>query len=286
MSGKTTTAAILAERSPRAAHLEADRFFAFIQSGYVEPWKPESQEQNEVVMGIVARAAAGYTDGGYLTIVDGIVIPAWFLRPLREALETAGHRVAYAVLRPRRRSASSGRKNGKARSSPIPTSSASSGRASPTSETSSRTRSSSATRAPRRWRTSFTPASGRARWRSEPRPFYSTTSVPSIPASRWPGTEQKYVYLPGFRPFSVTLSEPSVIDFGLADVFAARGFHVDVMADRLRVVEVDRHVTGLGGHFFLGVGEGAARVRFDFDARGFSARGFSAGFRFARRRAA
>ena len=36
---------------------------------------------------------------GYLTIVDGILIPAWFLRPLREALEAAGHQVAYAVLR-------------------------------------------------------------------------------------------------------------------------------------------------------------------------------------------
>ena len=52
-----------------------------------------------MVMGIVAGAAAGYADGGYLTIIDGIVIPAWFLRPLREALEAAGHRVAYAVLR-------------------------------------------------------------------------------------------------------------------------------------------------------------------------------------------
>ena len=51
-------------------------------------------------MGIVAGAAAGYADGGYRTIVDGIVIPAWFLRPLHEALEAAGHQVACAVLRP------------------------------------------------------------------------------------------------------------------------------------------------------------------------------------------
>lgn len=90
---------ILAERLPRAVHLEADRFFAFIHSGYVDPWKPESREQNEVVMRIVAAAAAGYADAGYPTIVDGIVIPAWFLQPLRDALEAAGHRVAYAVLR-------------------------------------------------------------------------------------------------------------------------------------------------------------------------------------------
>jgi hypothetical protein len=50
-------------------------------------------------MRIVAAAAAGYADAGYLTIVDGIVIPAWFLEPLRRALADAGHEVAYAVLR-------------------------------------------------------------------------------------------------------------------------------------------------------------------------------------------
>jgi hypothetical protein len=50
-------------------------------------------------MRIVAGAAAGYADAGYFTIVDGIVIPAWFLQPLRQALADAGHGVAYAVLR-------------------------------------------------------------------------------------------------------------------------------------------------------------------------------------------
>jgi predicted kinase len=97
--GKTTTAKILAERSTRAVHLESDAFFRFIRSGYVEPWKLESHEQNEVVMRIVAEAAAGYATAGYITIVDGIVIPAWFLKPLCEALHDAGHEVAYVVLR-------------------------------------------------------------------------------------------------------------------------------------------------------------------------------------------
>ncbi len=50
-------------------------------------------------MRVVAAAAAGYADAGYTTIVDGIVIPAWFLQPLREALADAGHAAAYAVLR-------------------------------------------------------------------------------------------------------------------------------------------------------------------------------------------
>jgi predicted kinase len=97
--GKTTTAAILAERSARAVHLEADRFFHFIRSDFVEPWEPESRRQNEVVMRIVAAAAAGYAEAGYFTIVDGIVIPIWFFEPLRDALRAAGHPVAYAVLR-------------------------------------------------------------------------------------------------------------------------------------------------------------------------------------------
>jgi tRNA uridine 5-carbamoylmethylation protein Kti12 len=97
--GKTTAVEIFAERWARSVHLEADAFFRFIRAGHVEPWKPESHAQNEAVMRVVAGAAAGYATAGYFTVVDGIVIPAWFFAPLREALERAGHSVAYAVLR-------------------------------------------------------------------------------------------------------------------------------------------------------------------------------------------
>jgi predicted kinase len=97
--GKTTAADLLASRSPHAVHLESDAFFRFIRSGYVEPWRRESHRQNETVMRIVAAAAAGYATAGYFTIVDGIVIPGWFLEPLRDALKQAGHETAYAVLR-------------------------------------------------------------------------------------------------------------------------------------------------------------------------------------------
>lgn len=97
--GKTTTAAALVARFPRAVHLESDRFFQFIRSDYVEPWKPESSEQNRIVMGIVAEAAARYAAAGYFTVIDGIVIPGWFLEPVRDALHAAGHQVALAVLR-------------------------------------------------------------------------------------------------------------------------------------------------------------------------------------------
>src|SRR5437016_1179764 len=98
-SGKTTVAQELARRFDRAVQLEADRFFHFIQSGYIEPWEPESHEQNTTVMRIVARAAAEYADAGYVTIVDGIVLPRWFLTPMNDWLRSAGHPMAYVVLR-------------------------------------------------------------------------------------------------------------------------------------------------------------------------------------------
>ncbi len=98
-SGKTTVARLLAAKSERAVHLESDQFFHFIQAGYIEPWKPESHEQNTTVMNIVASVAAGYAKAGYFTIIDGIISPRWFLQPVRDALRATGHTVAYAVLR-------------------------------------------------------------------------------------------------------------------------------------------------------------------------------------------
>ncbi len=97
--GKTTIAARLVARFPRAVHLEADHFFRYIRAGYVEPWRPESNEQNRAVMGIVADAADGYAAAGYFTVVDGIIIPGWFLEPVRDALRAAGHGVDLAILR-------------------------------------------------------------------------------------------------------------------------------------------------------------------------------------------
>jgi predicted kinase len=97
--GKTTIASLLAIDERPAVHLEADVFFRFIRSGYIDPAEPESHGQNRVVMEIVAEAAAAYASAGYFTVVDGIVIPRWFLAPLRDGLREAGHEVAYAVAR-------------------------------------------------------------------------------------------------------------------------------------------------------------------------------------------
>jgi predicted kinase len=97
--GKTTVAAIFAGRAERTVHLETDRFFSFIRAGFIEPWKPESDEQNQLVMRTAAEAAASYATAGYTTVIEGIVIPRWTLGVIRETLETAGVPVAYAVLR-------------------------------------------------------------------------------------------------------------------------------------------------------------------------------------------
>jgi predicted kinase len=98
-SGKTTVARLLAAKWQRAVHIESDQFFHFIQAGYIEPWRPESHEQNTIVMQIVAEAASHYASAGYFTIIDGIVSPRWFLQPLRNSLRATGNSVAYAVLR-------------------------------------------------------------------------------------------------------------------------------------------------------------------------------------------
>ena len=98
-SGKTTVARLLAARRARAVHVESDLLWHFITSGYIEPWRPEAHEQNTLVMQILAGVARGYADGGYFTVVDGIVIPTLFLEPLRDALGTR-LRVACAILQP------------------------------------------------------------------------------------------------------------------------------------------------------------------------------------------
>jgi hypothetical protein len=65
-------------------HLKTDLFWQCITSGCIDPWKPESHEQNTLVMQIVAEVAARYARAGYFTVIDGIVSPHWFFPPLRD----------------------------------------------------------------------------------------------------------------------------------------------------------------------------------------------------------
>jgi predicted kinase len=99
-AGKTTVARSLCSRYARAVHLEADTFFRSIVSGYVEPWKAASHEQNKVVMDVVGDAAASYATNGYFTVVEGILVPGWFYEVVRDGLKERGVDVSLAILRP------------------------------------------------------------------------------------------------------------------------------------------------------------------------------------------
>jgi adenylate kinase family enzyme len=99
-SGKTTVAHLLAKRADRAVHIESDCFFHFIATGYIDPWRPESHNQNKMVIRIVGEVAVRYARAGYWVVIDGIIIPGWFFEPLRESIKASGFEVAYAVLRP------------------------------------------------------------------------------------------------------------------------------------------------------------------------------------------
>jgi predicted kinase len=49
-------------------------------------------------MGIAGEAAVAYAAAGYFTVLEGIVLPRWFLTPLRDGLRKAGFRAVYVVL--------------------------------------------------------------------------------------------------------------------------------------------------------------------------------------------
>ena len=98
-SGKTTVADLVAASFPRSVHVEADRFFRFIRSGFIEPWRSESGEQNDAVMSVISSAAADYADAGYVTIVEGILIPDQYLERVADALHDRGLDVSVVMLR-------------------------------------------------------------------------------------------------------------------------------------------------------------------------------------------
>lgn len=96
-AGKSTVAAELAQRFEPSVLVEGDAFFAFLARGAIEPWLPESHQQNTVVTEVAAGAAGRFTTGGYMTVYDGIVGP-WFLPTF--AANTGLDRLHYAVLMP------------------------------------------------------------------------------------------------------------------------------------------------------------------------------------------
>ncbi|UJW83939.1 AAA family ATPase [Devosia sp. SL43] len=94
-SGKTTTAEMLA-RLPGVpkVHLHSDDFWGYIKHGLIEPWLPESHEQNRMISQIAASVAGQYARHGYFVVLDGVVRPWWL--PAFTALNQTLH---YVVLR-------------------------------------------------------------------------------------------------------------------------------------------------------------------------------------------
>ena len=75
--GKSTVAALVADRLPRSVLVEGDAFFDFVRAGAIEPWRPESHAQNEVIIE-AAAVATGRFARDYATVYDGVVGP-WFI---------------------------------------------------------------------------------------------------------------------------------------------------------------------------------------------------------------
>lgn len=99
-AGKTTVAELLAtDASVPTVHVLTDVFYRWIRTGYVPPFLPGAQRQNEVVIDAIAGTVVTFARGGYDVVVDGIVGP-WFVPPFRAACQRDQLVVSYVVLRP------------------------------------------------------------------------------------------------------------------------------------------------------------------------------------------
>ncbi|MEM9711770.1 MAG: AAA family ATPase [Actinomycetota bacterium] len=95
-AGKSTVSAGLAARAERSMLVEGDAFFGFVATGGIDPWLPESHEQNAVVTS-AAGAATGVLAAVYDTVYDGVLGP-WFLDAFLTA--TGCEAFDYVVLLP------------------------------------------------------------------------------------------------------------------------------------------------------------------------------------------
>ncbi|MCR6725377.1 AAA family ATPase [Agrobacterium fabrum] len=94
-SGKSTIAEALANLPgvPKV-HFHSDNLWGYIKHGRIDPWLPQSHQQNRMIMQIAADVAGRYAKEGYFVILDGVVRPDWL--PAFTALARPLH---YIVLR-------------------------------------------------------------------------------------------------------------------------------------------------------------------------------------------
>jgi predicted ABC-type ATPase len=96
-AGKSTVSRLIADRYVSSVLVEGDAFFAFLRAGAIEPWLPESHQQNGVVTDAAAASTASFVAGGYDTVYDGVMGP-WFLPAFARRLGLA--EFDYVVLFP------------------------------------------------------------------------------------------------------------------------------------------------------------------------------------------
>lgn len=101
-AGKTTIASELAQRYDKAVHLHTDAFWHYIVSGGIAPFEPAANQQNHMVLDVVASAAYTYAAGGFATVVDGVVGPWMLPHYLNQARRHPDLPLHYIVLRPGR----------------------------------------------------------------------------------------------------------------------------------------------------------------------------------------
>lgn len=101
-SGKSTLARRLAQCWPSQAalHVHSDDAWTYFVKGFVPPWKPESHDQNLVVVRAMAAQGAALARG-YPVLFDGLIGP-WLVEPFREAALQQQVRLDYLILRPDR----------------------------------------------------------------------------------------------------------------------------------------------------------------------------------------
>jgi predicted kinase len=96
-AGKSTVAQLLAERSPRSAHVRGDVFRRFVVSGGVEPspeMPAEAYEQLLLRYRLAMGAADAYARAGFTAVVQDVVVGP----VLREVVEMIRSRPRYVVV--------------------------------------------------------------------------------------------------------------------------------------------------------------------------------------------
>jgi len=98
-AGKTTIGRELAARFEASVLLPVDSFMTYVVNGWVDPWLPAADAQNDALGAAVTAAAIVFARAGYTVIVDGPLFPHG-IRGMQDMCEPRGVELHYAVLRP------------------------------------------------------------------------------------------------------------------------------------------------------------------------------------------